>query len=322
MDRNWMIRPVTEQDLPEITISESAIGPEPLSETQIREWEKFARTDKECPIEWLVAVEKDGSMNGRFLGFGEWGKAHWLGPDEREVHVSVPPAKRGMGVGTFILEHLETLAKRDNPKALFAWGRGYDRDSLKWAQNRGYVIERQRTEGILDLSGFDAAKFQEDFDRVKQADIGIITVWNGQVDPYLPGLHRVLVESFRDVPFRSPQTPDISLETWTRELKESSARKIFAIAIHDGQAVGFSDIWMPQMQGQSASLDYTGVLREFRGKGVAFAVKVASAAEAAKAGATLIRTNNDPDNPAILKLNQKMGFQPVPGPAILRKNLR
>lgn len=319
MDRNWIIRPVTEQDFPDITITETAVGPEPVTETQISEWENFSRTDKECPAEWLVAAERDGGENGTFLGWGNWGKAHWLAPDEREVHVAVPPAKRGKGVGTYLLEHLEVLATRDHPKAIYAWGRGYDQNSLKWAQNRGYAIERQRTEGVLDLTEFDAGRFQADLDRVRLAGIEIRTAWDSEADPYLTGMYRVSVETFRDVPFRSEGTPDTSYETWLKEIKESSCQKLFAIALHDGEVVGYTNLWMPQMEGQSAGIDYTGVLKEYRGKGIAFAVKVVATIEGAKAGVKQIRTNNDPDNPAILRLNQKMGFRAVPGPVIFKK---
>ena len=321
MDRNWTIRPAMEQDFPDIAATESAVGPEPVAESQIREWENFSRTDKECPTEWFVAVEPDGSAHGSFLGWGSWGKAHWLGPDEREIHVAVPPGKRGMGVGTFLLEHAEAMVKRDRPTAIFAWGRGYDRDSLKWALKRGYVVERERTEGVLDLAGFDAGKFQSDLDRVRLAGIEIRAAWDNQVDPYLPGLYRAAVETFRDVPYRSAGASDVSYETWLKEIKESSCRKLFAIALHGGEVVGYSDLWMPQVEGQSAGISYTGVLKEYRGKGIALAVKVVATAEGARAGAKRIRTNNDPDNPAILHLNQRMGFRPVPGPVIFKKGL-
>ena len=320
MDRNWTIRPATEQDFPDITITETAVGPEPVSEQQLREWEHLARTDKECPSEWLVAADQDVSAQGGFLGWGYWGKAHWLAPDEREIHVAVPPAKRGMGVGTFLLEHLETLAKRDNPKAIYAWGRGHDREFVvKWAQDRGYVVARERTEGVLDPAQFDAGKFQADLERVRLAGIEIRTAWDSEVDPYLTGMYRVSVETFRDVPFRSEGTPDTSYETWLKEIKESSCQKLFAIALHDGEVVGYTNLWMPQMEGQSAGIEYTGVLKEYRGKGIAFAVKVVATIEGAEAGAKQIRTNNDPDNPAILHLNQRMGFRAVPGPVIFKK---
>jgi GNAT superfamily N-acetyltransferase len=310
---DWTIRPVDEQDFPCIAATESASSPEPWAEEQVREWEEFCRTDPDYPMRWFVAAGPDGA----FAGWGNCGKATWLATGEREVHVSVPPENRRRGVGTFLLRYAESLALSDGPSNLKAWCRG--NDSLRWASKRGYVLERQRTESVLDLSSFDAARFAEELASVEAQGVRIVTLWDREVDPYLPGLYRAFVGSFRDVPFRSSGAQDIPYETWVREAISSKNRKLFAIALKDGDVVGFTNVYMPLIAGQSASVDYTGVLREHRGEGIAFALKVVAAAEGARAGAKRVRTNNDPDNPAILRLNEKLGFQPVPGPMILRK---
>ena len=134
MESNWTIRPANEQDFAGITITETDRGPEPVTETEIRDRDIYRRKDKEFPSEWFVAVDafaaRGANMDG-FLGWGEWGKASWLPPDERYVYVGVPIPNRGMGVGTYLLNYLEALAKRDNPKAIRAWVRGYDQESIK-----------------------------------------------------------------------------------------------------------------------------------------------------------------------------------------------
>ena len=319
MSPKWTIRPATEEDYPGIALTETAVGPEPVTESQIREWHRMALSDKECPSEWLVVVDQDKAPGEGFLGWGSWGKARWLSPDESQIHVAVPPANRRKGVGSHLLQHLEALTKLDSPKAIYAWGRGYDHDSIAWAQKRGYVVERRRTEGVLDLAEFDAAKFRSALDKVAAQGIEVRTLWDDQIGPYMYGLYRVAIETFRDVPFRSAGAGDTSYEAFASEIKDSRCGKVFAIAFCESEIVGYSNLWMPRTEGQSAVVDYTGVLKEHRGKGIAFAVKVAAAAEGARAGAKRIRTNNDPDNPAILHLNRKMGFHEVPGPVIFKK---
>jgi GNAT superfamily N-acetyltransferase len=309
---------VQEQDIPLIAATESAIGPEPWAEEQVREWEEFCRTDRDYPMRWFVAVGHDGA----FAGWGNCGKASWLASDEREIHVAVPPERRRQGVGGSLLEHAEALASKDRPKNLKAWCRGYDRDSFEWAVRRGYVLERQRTESLLDLSSFDVSRFRKQLADVESQGIEALTLWDHEVDPYLPGLYHVFVESFRDAPFRSKEAEDTPYESWMHETMGGKSRKLFVLARKDSEVIGSTNLYMPLAEGQSASVNYTGVLREHRGKGLGLALKALAAAEGARAGAKQARTNNDPDNPAILRINEKLGFKPVPGPTILKKDLR
>lgn len=321
MAPNWTIRPVTDADYADIAATECLIRPEPVTEGQVREWVSLDRSDKEFPIEWLAIEESlpDGSSN--FLGWGCWGKGHWLAPDERHIRVNVAPAKRRMGVGSHLLRYLESLVERDNPTAIYAWSRGYDRESLRWAKSRGYVVVRERPDAVLDLTKFDPSAFQAALDEAREMGIEVRVMWDDDVKPHMLGLYKVASDTFRDVPFRSAESSDVSYEDWVREYDESAAKKVFAVAFSGGEVVGYSDIWMPLVEGQSAILEYTAVLKGYRGKGIAFALKVASTAEAAKAGAKAIRTTNDPDNPAILRLNEKMGFVTQPGRVLLKKTL-
>ncbi|MGE5580265.1 MAG: GNAT family N-acetyltransferase [Bacillota bacterium] len=324
MHPNWVIRPVTEDDFSIIAATESGVRLEPISEDQIREWVTLDRADPEFPIEWIVIEERhpEGSETPAFLGWGTWGKGRWLAPDERHIRLTVVPSKRRMGIGSFMLDYLETQVKRDNPKAIHAWGRSADKDSIQWAEKRGYVVVRERPVSELDLSGFDEEQFSADLEHLRLAGIEIRTIWDDGIGPYMQGLFQVARATHRDVPFRSPDAADLDYKSWVREYEESASRKVFAVAIHDGKVIGYSDVWMPVVDGQSALVEYTAVLKEYRGKGVGLATKVASTAAAAKAGAKSLRTTNDPDNPAILHLNQRMGFRSRPGKVLLKKTLR
>ncbi len=315
------IRPVVLKDYADIARVQTAVGPEPVDESAMREWGEYACSDEQCPGKWFVAVEQDGSLYGEFRGWGYAGMAHWLATDEREVYAAVLPGHRGRGVGSFLLKHAETLAGRDGPKALFAHVKGYDHASIKWMRNRGYEVYKERTESVLDLGKLDPEALAGGLERVRETGTEIVTVWDENIEPYLHGLYLVDTETSRDLPFRSKNTPDQTYESWLRAIKECACRKVYAIALVKGEVVGFSDLWMPRMEGQSAAISYTGVLKEHRGKGIALALKVTAAAEGKKAGAKTIRTQNDPDNPGILHLNEKMGFQRVPGPVIFRKSM-
>jgi GNAT superfamily N-acetyltransferase len=62
-----------------------------------------------------------------------------------------------------------------------------------------------------------------------------------------------------------------------------------------------------------ASNAFTGILREYRGRGLAQALKLQTILLARREGMLSIRTNNDSENAPILTVNQKLGYVPEPG---------
>lgn len=88
----------------------------------------------------------------------------------------------------------------------------------------------------------------------------------------------------------------------------------------DGERIaGYSDLLFPQEPGGEAYTQYACVRREYRGRGVALAVKLLTIQEAIKAGAARMRTNNNPENLPMLRVNEKLGYQMLPGPRSLKK---
>jgi GNAT superfamily N-acetyltransferase len=54
-------------------------------------------------------------------------------------------------------------------------------------------------------------------------------------------------------------------------------------------------------------------MRDFRGHGLAQALKLQTILLAKKEGMRYIRTNNDSNNAPMLAINRKLGYQPEPG---------
>ncbi|MGE5676076.1 MAG: GNAT family N-acetyltransferase, partial [Mycobacterium leprae] len=65
----------------------------------------------------------------------------------------------------------------------------------------------------------------------------------------------------------------------------------------------------------------TGVLQEYRGRGIALALKVLGLQVARKLGAVYLKTDNDERNAPMLAINRKMGFRPLPGTYFLNAKL-
>ena len=84
------------------------------------------------------------------------------------------------------------------------------------------------------------------------------------------------------------------------------------IAVYDGKYIGSTDIEVyynaEPNKGWTGGL---GVLKEFRRKGIATALKIKAIESLLQKGVTDLRTDNEENNP-MYKINVALGFQPVP----------
>lgn len=133
-------------------------------------------------------------------------------------------------------------------------------------------------------------------------------------DPDPDKLHKLyllMLESVHDIP-RSVPDVEMTFEEWRRFWLDNPAirEERFWIAREGDDVVGCSVLDCPVVRGVPVTA-HTGTLRRARGRGIARALKYQSIAQAIEAGYTRVRTNNDADNPAILRINAEMGYQLV-----------
>ena len=84
------------------------------------------------------------------------------------------------------------------------------------------------------------------------------------------------------------------------------------VAVLDGKYIGSTDLRVyPKAEPHKAWTGGLGVLKEFRRKGIATALKIKAIESLIKKGITEIRTDNEENNP-MYKINIALGFEPVP----------
>jgi GNAT superfamily N-acetyltransferase len=104
---------------------------------------------------------------------------------------------------------------------------------------------------------------------------------------------------------------DISYEQWLEDYwrhPEADLEASVAVVI-DRIPVAFS--YLRIAPSDRAVTDMTGTLRDYRGRGLALLAKRATLANAAERGIQLVTTENDETNAPMLRVNQKLGYQPV-----------
>jgi len=127
----------------------------------------------------------------------------------------------------------------------------------------------------------------------------------------LQKLYELIIESEQDIP-RSVPWRVLSFPEWKRFWLDNPGiqESRFWIARDGDEIVGTSVLDCPLTKGIPWTA-YTGTRRSVRGRGIARALKYESMAQAIEDGYTRVRTNNDADNPPILKINNQMGYRLV-----------
>lgn len=118
----------------------------------------------------------------------------------------------------------------------------------------------------------------------------------------------------QDVPYGEPPT-ELDLEAFRRERLAPAPvlEDAFYVAVSGGRYLGMSSLWD---YGAYLETEFTGVLPEYRGRGVAALMKLLGVRYAQRRGVAEVRTTNDAGNDAMRRLNEQLGF--VAQPALLR----
>jgi len=106
-------------------------------------------------------------------------------------------------------------------------------------------------------------------------------------------------------------TDDIPYDEWEAHVLRYPLfeREGSFVAVVDGAVAAVSLLVADRESGRATNM-FTGTLREYRGRGLARAVKLATTHWAAANGITQITTTNDETNAAMLAVNRRLGYKP------------
>src|SRR5919108_624081 len=189
----------------------------------------------------------------------------------------------------------------------------------------GYREDRR-----MRISELDLASRQDEIKRIaaqtrqdmRDQNVQVLVLSEDSDPEKYRKLYEVMQESERDIPTTVPRR-EPAFDEWRRFWFDNPAIREdhFWIAREGDAIVGTSVLDCPTVKGIPWTA-YTGTSRRVRGRGIARALKYRSMAQAIDAGFTRVRTNNDADNPPILKINREMGYELVSPVIELHRNLQ
>src|SRR5881409_650209 len=241
---------------------------------------------------------------GSIIGFGEVSHiTDMYHPNKFALNIYVEPKRHGQGIGRAVYQRLTNHLK--SLDAVTAWV--------------------QVKEDLPQQIGFFQRRgFKESPTKVGRRGITISTLAEERaVDPdATKKLHEVVQSIAEDIPQPSPYTR-VSYEQWEAfELKNPSLLPDGYFIAKDGDRyVGLSVVWKSDTEPRSLYQGNTGVIREYRGKGVAVALKLKVIEYAREHGYEKVKTWNASNNAAMLAVNTKLGFKRQIGWIFLEKDL-
>lgn len=312
----FILRPLNPTtDLPRLAELHSLVESEPVTVAILQDREQ--KWPEESARLNLVATDGTGAI----LGYGNAARKPHDAPGLFWGVAIVDPIACHRGIGTALLRAVEAFAKAHGGVRMKSEVRDNDSESLRFAEKQGYAVYRHTFESVLELGTFDWERFAGLVRKVEATGIRFFSFaeTDGSVEAQRK-LYELNTIAGMDEPGFDPQSvrpfeqfaQDVYGGYWFRPEGQ--------ILAADGDVwIGLSAVGeiSPGVMGNM----FTGVLRTYRGRQIAQALKLQTIAFSQKQGAHTLRTNNDSTNQPMLSINRKLGYRAEPGWYRLHKAL-
>jgi len=255
---------------------------------------------------WLLASD-EGRDVGTAIGVGGWHSPEGVARAE----VRVVEGSRRRGVGSALLDDLSAWARGLGYRELTGPVEEVDTTSLAWAERRGFVEVGRNSTLALDLTAIEAP--------LVEPPRGIEIVSWAERPGVEEAMYEVAREAYPDVPGEGDAVMAPFAEWLSMDMQGAGDRpEATFLALADGEVVAYAKLSLSHARPTVAAHDMTGVLRSWRGRGIARALKAAEIAWAKESGYERLETENEERNEPIRRLNERFGYVVEPGSVTVR----
>lgn len=280
--------------------------PEPITSETAHAWWTLREGEIRSTI---LALNESGEA----IGYWDVDRETWMKPGHFFLKVIVTPDQRCQGLGTQMYADALRFARENEATHLESKVFETDTASLQFAEARGFKIVHHSFNSSLALASFDEHRFDPLMDRLHSEGFRFFSLAEaGLTEENKRKLYEVNRASALDNPGNDRTFPDFY--AFSKNVFEAAWFRpdTQIIASHGDRWVGLSAIAIYPEE-KYASNAFTGILRQYRGRGLAQALKLQTILLARREGMLSIRTNNDSENAPILTVNRKLGYVPEPG---------
>lgn len=197
-----------------------------------------------------------------------------------------------------------------------ACGTREDREEdIRYFLDNGFEQRMRYPVSQLDVPAFDPTPYDALLKKTVDAGIEIITVKQLQAeqpDKWLEIMYPLDIQIISDMPSTDEYVP-ISFEQYVKSYTDDPVflpEACFLARIGD-EYIGASNLWKDATSTEKLWVGLTGVLKAYRRRGIATAMKIYTINFAKQYGAKIIEADNEENNP-MYQINLRLGFQPKP----------
>jgi GNAT superfamily N-acetyltransferase len=231
-------------------------------------------------------------------------------PGVCELTLIVAHNHRRRGIGSALYSQALLFAATRHAHLMRAWFYQYspDEPALSFLRRRGFNEQSRRQTSHLNIMTFDPSRFTPLLLRVARQ--GVKFVAYAELPDTLAH-RRKLFALYRLTGF---QQSDTAFDEWARASLDHVdwSSEALLLAIIGDEWVGMTRMAVYNQTTGTAKITATGTTPEYRGRGIATALKVRAVELLRSRGGTIILTSNRVDNVEMLAVNRNLGY--VPGP--------
>lgn len=256
---------------------------------------------------------------GRWVAEADGGIAGWAEHDQTAyryhprkfwLDAYVDPAFQGRGIGAALYDTVMEALRPYMPLAIRNAVREDFTRAIAFLERRGWAVASRTWASELDVAAFDPAPYAGVADAVRAGGVAIKTLPELADDPdHERKLYELVWAIRQDLPDLDEATKE-PFEVWRKQYlhhPEIPAEGYF-VALHAGRYVGLLYHRDEPHEPGVLHIGQLGVLREYRGRHIATALKLRGNAYARAHGFHTLATTNDSRNAPVLAINERMGF--------------
>ena len=317
------IRPFRDDDREPIVAIGNRDRP-PHRQHTAQAWARWDANRKPELVDLRLCAVDAGDRPVAFLAAADLNTTTVKMADVVDFDLSVAHEYRRQGLGRRLYETALAFARERGAKRLVTGFREWtpEEPAIGFLTRRGFTEQERETPSYLDLTAWDEPAFLPSLAQAEASGARLFAY--ADVEDSDENRHR-LYELQRDLIYDIPRrdTQPFTFEPYDDWLKFVIARPdwrpdLCLLASVEGVWAGQCHV-VPKMETPHVGMQWlTGTRKEYRGKGLATALKALAYQRARAAGVTTIITENHEDNAPMLAINRKFGF--VPEPAMVRYN--